>query len=174
MKTKMINKERLLYAVFILLSPAIILLLTGIAEGSYKAYEALFIRQNCTASTEATVLYYEGQLASQFIIGETPYTVVEISGENGKPEEVTLKGLYGHRAGDVLKLHYNPENMRQFYIGDIQYAPEPPAPPKTMLDKMNDVLDKIFIILGVVGIPLILLAFIVNIPQSDKETGDSL
>lgn len=175
-KTSVISAKKLFYAVLILLSiPAIILLSVGIAEGGHKAYEAFFIRPDCTESTEATVLYYEGQLASQLIIGRTPYTVVEMSGENGKLREVELKGLYGHREGDILELHYNPEDIKQFYIGEIQYAPEPPAPPETTLDKVNSGLDVLStILMGVVGIPLILLALaeIVDAPQPDKGRGE--
>lgn len=172
----MISAKRLFYAVLMLLFiVAIPLALIGLVTGGYKAYEALFIRPNCTKQTEVTVLYYENQLASQLIIGETPYTVVKMSGENGKPEEVELKGLYGHREGDILELHYNPEDIKQFYIGEIQYAPEPPAPPKTTLDKVNGGLDVLStILMVVVGIPLILLALaeIGDAPQPD-EKGDN-
>ena len=129
MNLKRLNVKRLFYAVLMVFFPVILILpFIGIVEVGFKAYEA-FIRPYCTESTEATVLYYEGQLGAQLVIGETAYTVVEMSGENGKPEEVKLKGLYGHRKGDVLELHYNPENTKQFYIGKIQYAPEPPKPP---------------------------------------------
>lgn len=170
----MISVKRLFYAVLILLSiPTIILLSVGIMEGGHKAYEALFIRPKCTESTEATVLYYEGQLASQLIIGETPYTVVKMSGENGKLEEVELKGLYGHREGDVLELHYNPEDIKQFYIGEIQYAPEPPKPPETTLNKINGVLDVIANVLMVlVTFPLLIGIAYAAVPDKNNEENE--
>lgn len=170
----MISVKRLLYAILILLSiPAIILLSIGIVEGGHKAYEALFIRPNCTESTEATVLYYEGQLASQLIIGETLYTVVKMSGENDKLEEVELKGLYGHREGDVLELHYNPEDIKQFYVGEIQYAPEPPKSPETTLDKINGVLDVIANALMVLIIfPLLIGIAYATVPDKNNEENE--
>lgn len=172
----MISAKRLFYAVLMLLFiVAIPLALIGLVTGGYKAYEVLFIRPNCTKQTEVTVLYYENQLASRLIIGETPYTVVEMKSSSGETEEIKLEGSYGHRKGDVMELNYNPENMKQFYIGDIQYAPEPPAPPKTTLDKVNGGLDVLStILMVVVGIPLILLALadIGGASQSD-EKGDN-
>lgn len=170
----MISAKRLFYAVLILLSiPAIILLSIGIVEGGHKAYEALFIRPSCTESTAATVLYYEWQLASQLIIGETPYTVVKMNGENGKLKEAELKGLYGHREGDILELHYNPEDIKQFYIGEIQYAPEPPKPPETTLDKINGVLDVIANVLMVlVTFSLLIGIAYAAVPDKNNEENE--
>ena len=78
----------------------------------------------CTAQAEATVLHYEDlpdPFDEEYI--HNTRTLVETDLGNGL-QEVELCGMQGKHEGDILILHYNPDNIEQFYTEVKQTAPD--------------------------------------------------
>ena len=104
------------------------ILLLGALSGFFRISKYVYMRvtvPKCTAQTEATVLHYE-DLPSPWEEGITIHntrTCVEADLGNGL-QEVELRGIQGKHEGDILILHYNPDNIKQFYTEVKQAVPD--------------------------------------------------
>lgn len=104
------------------------ILLFGALSGFFRISKYVYMRitaPKCTAQTEATVLHYE-DLPSPWEEGITIHntrTCVEADLGNGL-QEVELRGIQGKHEGDILILHYNPDNIKQFYTEVKQAVPD--------------------------------------------------
>lgn len=104
------------------------ILLLGALSGIYRIGDYVYMRitvPKCTAQTEATVLRFE-DLPDPWEEGITIHntrTYVEAD-LGGGLQEVELCGKQGKHEGDILILHYNPDNINQFYTEVKQTVPD--------------------------------------------------
>ena len=113
--------------IYILCGFIFCLLILLSCSGIIKISKYVYMRNivpKCTAQTEATVLHYE-DLPDPFdeVYIHNTRTLVETDLGNGL-QEVELRGMQGKHEGDILILHYNPDNIKQFYTEVKQTAPD--------------------------------------------------
>ncbi len=103
------------------------ILLLGALSGIFIISKYVYMRDTvpkCTAQTEATVLRFE-DLPDPWEEGITIHntrTYVEAD-LGGGLQEVELCGKQGKHEGDILILHYNPDNIKRFYTEVKQPVP---------------------------------------------------
>lgn len=143
------------------------ILLLGALSGILRIKEYVYMRitvPKCTAQTEATVLHYE-DLPDPWEEGieiHNTRTFVEADLGNGL-QEVELRGIQGKHEGDILILHYNPDNIKQFYTEVKQAVPDASDEGLTASQ-----------LVGYFVLSMIFISFVVafTMQSEDKERGE--